>query len=64
MLHQIAPMLRGPAFEKLWPNFENSLGLDRIPEPTRSLVLEAHKVSQDVVLGYWEQVLNTEPAEL
>jgi pimeloyl-ACP methyl ester carboxylesterase len=64
MLHQVAPMLRGPAFDQVWPSIENSLGLDRIPEPARTLVLETHKVNQDVVLGYWDQVLNTEPAEL
>jgi pimeloyl-ACP methyl ester carboxylesterase len=64
MLHQIAPMLRGPAFDQVWPDIENSLGLDRIPEPARTLVLETHKVDQDVVLGYWDQVLTTEPAEL
>jgi pimeloyl-ACP methyl ester carboxylesterase len=64
MLHQIAPMLRGPAFGQVWPDIENSLGLDRIPEPARSLVLDTHKVKQDVVLGYWDQVLTTEPAEL
>jgi pimeloyl-ACP methyl ester carboxylesterase len=64
MLHQIAPMLRGPAFDQVWPNIENSLEVDRIPEPTRSLVLETHKVRQHVVLGYWDQVLTTEPAEL
>jgi pimeloyl-ACP methyl ester carboxylesterase len=64
LLHQIAPMLRGPAFDQVWPNIESSLGLDRIPEPTRTLVLDTHKVKQDVVLGYWDQVLNTEPAEL
>jgi hypothetical protein len=33
MLHQVAPVLRGPAFDQVWPNIENSLGLDRIPEP-------------------------------
>jgi pimeloyl-ACP methyl ester carboxylesterase len=64
MLHQIAPLLRGPAFDQIWPNIENSLGLDHIPEPTRTLVLDTHKVKQDVVLGYWDQALNTEPAEL
>jgi pimeloyl-ACP methyl ester carboxylesterase len=64
MLHQIAPMLRGPAFDQVWPDIENSLGLDRIPEPVRTLVLDTHKVNQDVVLGYWDQVLSTEPAEL
>jgi pimeloyl-ACP methyl ester carboxylesterase len=64
MLHQIAPMLRGPAFDKVWLNIDNSLGLDRIPEPTRTLVLDTYKVKQDIVLGYWDQVLNTDPAEL
>lgn len=63
MLQQIAPMLRGPAFDQVWPNIENSLGLDRIPEPTRTLVLDTHKVEQDVVLGYWDEVLTTDPAE-
>ena len=63
MLQQIAPMLRGPAFGQVWPNIENSLGLDRIPEPTRTLVLDTHKVEQDVVLGYWDEVLTTDPAE-
>ena len=64
MLHQVAPMLDGPAFGQVWPGIENSLGLDRIPEPIRTLVLDTHKVNQAVVLGYWTQVLNTEPAEL
>ena len=64
MVHQIAPMLRGPAFEQVWANVENSLGLDRIPEPTRTLVLGTHTVKQDVVLAYWDQILNTEPADL
>jgi pimeloyl-ACP methyl ester carboxylesterase len=64
MLHQIAPMLRGPAFGQVWPDIDNSLGLDRIPEPARTLVLETHKVNQGVVLGYWDQVLTTDPAEL
>lgn len=64
MLHQIAPLLRGPAFEQVWQNIENSLGVDRIPQPTRTLVLDTHKVRQDVVLGYWAQILGTDPADL
>ncbi|PZT71319.1 hypothetical protein DN402_04940 [Streptomyces sp. SW4] len=64
-LHRIAPMLRGPAFHQVWPAIEESFGLDRIPDPaTRALVRGAHKVEQDVVLGYWDQVLGTDPAEL
>lgn len=27
-------------------------------------VLDTHQVEQDVVLGYWDQVLTTDPAEL
>ena len=27
-------------------------------------MLDTHKVRQDVVLAYWDQVLNTDPAEL
>lgn len=64
MLHQIAPAIRGPGFGQAWPHIESSLGLDHLPEPTRTLVLDAHTVRQDVVLGYWDQVLKTDPAEL
>ncbi|CAL9349506.1 alpha/beta hydrolase [Streptomyces sp. NPDC030392] len=64
MLHRIAPMLHGPAFHQVWPNIEKSLGLDRIPDPTRALVLGTHRVERDVVLGYWDQILTTDPADL
>jgi pimeloyl-ACP methyl ester carboxylesterase len=30
----------------------------------RSLVLATHQVQQDVVLGYWDQVMTTDPAAL
>ena len=32
--------------------------------PVRSLVLAAHVPNQDVVVGYWEMMLRTDPAEL
>lgn len=64
MVHQMAPMLRGPGFDQVWPNIEKSLGLTLLPEPTRTLVLDTHRVEQDVVLAYWDQVLHTGPAEL
>jgi len=64
MIQRVAPALRGPDFGRVWANIEDSLGLDHIPEPTRTLVLDSHKVRQDVVLGYWEQILMTEPTEL
>lgn len=62
-VHRLEPALRGPGFSQVWPTFEASLGLDRIPEPVRSLVLDAHQVKQDVVVGYWEPLLRADPAE-
>ena len=64
LLHRLEPVLRGPGFAQAWQTFEDSLGLDRIPEPTRSLVLETHRVRQEVVLGYWETPICTDPSEL
>ena len=64
LLHQVEPALCGPGFTQVWRTFEDSLGLERIPEPVRSLVLETHEVEQDVVLGYWRTVLRTDPDEL
>jgi pimeloyl-ACP methyl ester carboxylesterase len=57
-------MLRGPGFARAWTQFEMTLGLERIPEPLRTLVLETHVVRQEVVVGYWEPLLQTDPVEL
>ncbi len=62
LLHRLAPVLRGPGFAGAWQTFESTLGLDLLPEPVRSLVLATHQVKQDVVLGYWDQVMTTDPA--
>jgi hypothetical protein len=40
----------------------DTLGLDLLPEPVRSLVLATHQVKQEVVLGYWDQAMATDPA--
>jgi pimeloyl-ACP methyl ester carboxylesterase len=63
LVRRLEPALRGPDFTQVWRLFEDSLGLERIPEPVRSLVLETHEVKQDVVIGYW-QMLCTDPDEL
>ena len=64
LAQRLEPALRGPGFAEVWRTFEDSLGLERIPEPIHSLVLEAHVVDQDVVVGYWETLLRTDPEEL
>lgn len=64
MVHHFAPMLRGAGFDQVWAGIETTLGLDLIPEPTRTLVLESHEVDKAVVLGYWDQILRTDPVDL
>jgi pimeloyl-ACP methyl ester carboxylesterase len=64
LLRRLEPALRGPGFTQAWQMFEQSLGLDQIPEPDRSLVLETHDVQQEVVLGYWAQAMRTHPETL
>lgn len=64
LVHRLEPALRGPGFAHTWQAFETSLGLERIPEPVRRVVLAGHRVSQDVVVGYWEPLLRTDPAAL
>jgi len=63
VVQRMETALRGPGFGELWRTFEESLGLELIPEPSRSLVLNSHEVRQDVVLGYWEAVLRADPDE-
>ena len=64
LVQRAAPMLRGPGFAEAWVMIENSLGLDQIPEPVQRLVRAGHRVDQDVVLAYWDPMLNTPPADL
>ena len=64
LVQQLEPALRGPRFTQVWQSFEDTLGLERIPEPVRSLVLGTHQVRQDVVLGYWQTMLGTDSDEL
>jgi pimeloyl-ACP methyl ester carboxylesterase len=64
LVQQLEPLLRGPQFPGVWQRFEDSLGLDLIPEPERTLVLETHTVDQDVVLGYWGELLQEDPDAL
>jgi pimeloyl-ACP methyl ester carboxylesterase len=61
LVQQLEPALRGFAFPEVWRTFEDSIGLELVPEPVRSLVLESHEVKQEVVVGYWETLLRTDP---
>jgi hypothetical protein len=63
-LTQAGPALRGPGFAQAFERFQQSMGFDRIPEPVRSEVLAGQEVRQDLVLGYWDEVMRFEPERL
>jgi pimeloyl-ACP methyl ester carboxylesterase len=64
LVRRLEPALRGPGFADVWQTFESSLGLERIPEPARSVVRAGRRVDQDVVVAYWDMLLGSDPAEL
>ena len=64
LLRRLEPALRGPSFTEAFRPFQQSMGLDRVPEPMRSRVLAGQRVRQDIVIGYWEEMLRTDPHEL
>jgi pimeloyl-ACP methyl ester carboxylesterase len=64
LLRSLELALKGPGFAAAFEAFQRSMGLDRVPEPLRSLVLAAQEVRPDVVLGYWHEVMRTDPEDM
>lgn len=59
-LKHMEPALRGPDFAAAFGPFRQSMGLDRVPEPLRSAVKAGQTIDQDLVLGYWDEVLRAD----
>jgi pimeloyl-ACP methyl ester carboxylesterase len=57
LLKQLEPVLRGPGFGSAFERFQESMAIDRVPEPVRSLVYDSQRIEQDVVVDYWDEVL-------
>ena len=58
--HHVKSGFAYSAFER----FQESMAIDRVPEPLRSLVYESQRIEQDVVVGYWDEVLRSDAEEL
>jgi pimeloyl-ACP methyl ester carboxylesterase len=63
-LKDLEPVLRGAGFADAFAPYQRSMGLDLVPEPLRTGTLAAQQVRQEVVLGYWEELLRSDPDEL
>jgi pimeloyl-ACP methyl ester carboxylesterase len=64
LVRSLAGPLRGPGFAQVWARFEASMGIGLLPQDAQDL-LRAHRYArQDLVTGYWREVLDEPPGEL
>lgn len=64
MAHQLEPALRGPNFQAAFEPIRQSIGVELLPEPLRSRTLAGQTIRQDLVLAYWNDMLQQTPEEL
>lgn len=65
LVRRLEPALRSEDFAETFDTvFQSSMGLELIPADIRGAVLAGQRVRQDLVLGYWTEVLDTDPDAL
>ena len=65
MAQSLEPVLRGPRFDDVWARITaNVFGLDEVTPEVRAFVLATSKPSQEIVLGYWQELFERSPQEL
>ena len=64
MVRSLWPRLSGPDFASAFEPFRQSIGIDRISQPLRSEVQRHQHARQEVVLGYWDELLHTDPDDM
>ena len=63
-VRSLADRLRGPEFPAVWQMFYESFHTDFLPADAQELVRSTCRPRQQVVLGYWHQILDSPVAEL
>jgi pimeloyl-ACP methyl ester carboxylesterase len=64
LVQSLADKLRGPAFPAVWQMFAASMHIERLPAAGQELVRSSSQPRQDLVLGYWREVLDRPVSEL
>ena len=59
-----AGQIRGPGFPAVWEMFEASIHIGLLPAPAQELLRSARYVRQDLITGYWRELLDRPVAEL
>lgn len=63
-LRSMAEQLRGPAFPAIWGGFVASMHIELLPAEAQELLRATTTPRQDLVLGYWNEVLTRTPEEI
>lgn len=63
-VHQLEPALRGDNFRAAFEPIRQTIGVELLPEPQRSSILAGQRINQDLILGYWNEMLSLTPDEL
>lgn len=61
-LRRMEPVLRGPNWHDVWDTMLGGMGVDELPAAARELVRTVTTPRQELLLGYWDEIL-TRPAE-
>ena len=64
LVQSLADKLRGPGFPAAWQMFASSMHIDVLPDPGPELVRSSSRPRQDLVLGYWHEILDRPASEL
>ena len=64
LVQSLAGKLRGPAFPAVWQMFAASMRIELLPDAGQQLVRASSRPRQDLVLGYWREVLDRPAGEL
>ncbi|MFC5063676.1 alpha/beta fold hydrolase [Actinomycetospora atypica] len=62
MLRSVEPVLRGPDYLGVWTTLLDGMGTDELSPPLRALLRSEPR--QDLLLGYWREILEKSPEEL
>ena len=64
LVQSLAGQLRGPGFPGAWQMFAASMHVELLPDAGQELVRSSCRPRQDLVLGYWREVLDRPAGEL
>ena len=64
LLHSLAGRLRGPDFAAMWDIFRAGFHTELLPPGAQELVRSTSHPDQQLVLGYWQELLDLDPTSL